>query len=264
MKTILFETIDGHDIVTGSSVPTVDGVETNKVVMGYTDDSGERQPGMIESTSEYQAVQAKKAEFQAAAQDRAAAVKARDKGKFKAAIEAMKMVQYDAIPLAKALNDKIMELRRDKAVYFEPKLGEAITPAAAVDGLIQAIKNKPDGVFITRDGNQVPENRGRVYFRQVAGKWQRTRITRLGDTVPSDAVLIEDLTPEQRDEVDRDHVATLPAETRMLYKEKAVRMALKSATDMRSQLEIQGDPDALQKSKDAYDAEVAKIVALYG
>ena len=264
MKTILFETIDGHEIVTGSSVPTVDGVETNKVVMGYTDDQGKRQPGAIEATSEYQAVQAKKAEFMSAAKDRAAAVKTRDKVKFKTALESMQRAQDEAIPLAKAMNDKIMELRRDKAVYFEPKLGEAITPAAEVDGLIQAIKNKPDGVFITRDGNQVPENRGKVYFRKVSGTWQRTRIVKLGDTVPSDAVLAEDLTPEQRNEVNRDRVAALPTEVRTREKDKALGALLNSAADMKARLEIQSDPDALQKSKDYYDAELVRIKEIYG
>jgi hypothetical protein len=264
MKTLLYREIDGHQIVSGCSEPTVDGVETDKIVMGYKDDKGVFQPGLLQATPEHQAVEAKKAEFRAAAEKRSTAIKTKDNAKFKEAVKEMQTLQEDAIPLAKAVHDRIIALRRDNAVYFEPKAGEVITPAETADARIQAIKNKPDGVFIALDGSEVPDNRGQVYFMQVAGKWQKTEIKKLGDTVPAGAVAAEDVTDEQRSAIERDLVAALPAETRELYKDKALAVALKTAKDMRSELEIQGDPDALQKSKDAYDTEVARITALYG
>lgn len=253
MKTILFNTIDGHDVVAGFSTATIEPVETNKAVRAALVD-----------TPEQKALDNKKSEFESAVADRASAFKARDNGKYRSAIDSIKTIQSGIIPLASDLSKKIIALRAEHAVYFEPRKGEVISNEQQIDTILKAVKDCPAGCCIDLDGKTVEDNRGRVYFRKASGKWGRTNIINLGDTIPSDAVLAEDVTDAQRDEIEADRVAGLPAAERRQEKDKAMGSALNSAADMKSRLEIQSDPDALTKSQDWYQAEVAIIEGLYG
>lgn len=265
-KTVIYEEIDGHKIIRGIDNPTVDGVATNRIVFGEDGESG-----LIHDTPEWQAVEAKKAEYNGALKELSAL-----QGKFKKGAKVprdaqeqwnhastkAKIYQDELKPLARAREDKIIVLRREKAVYFEPRKGEIIRDASEVDGLVGAIQGKPQGTFITLDGATIEDNRGRVYFRKVSKKWGRTQIVKLGDKVPADAVTEPD--EMQKTEIERDRVAALPADVKLKEKERAMALAIKGAADMRSRLEIQADPDALTKSQDWYQAEVARIDGLYG
>lgn len=253
MKTIIFETIDGHDIIRGTGNVTIEPIETNKIVKE-----------LLKETPEHQALEAKKAEYMQAAADRLTAIKSKDNAKYKAAGEAMKTAQAAAIPLAKDLKAKIVSLRRENAVYFEPRAGEVVRPDEEVKTLLKVIQGRAQGTFIALDGSVVQDNRGKVYFRKVNGKWGGTRILRLGDKVPADAVLDSDMTDTQIREAERDRVMALPDNVKALEKEKAMGSAINAAADMRSRLEIQSDSDALKKSQKWYRDEAARIEGLYG
>jgi hypothetical protein len=252
-KTVLFADVDGHEVISGFGEPVIDPVETAKVVNAA-----------LPETDEYKALEAKKAQYAEAATARAKAAHDRDQKAYDDAMAAMRTYQEETKPLAEAYSEKIYALRRELAVYFEPKPGEVMIADDEVKKLSEAIKNRPDGVFIKRDGSQVKDNRGTVYFRKVSKKWQRTQVVRLGDTIPKDAVLEADLTPEQKIEIERDRVAALPDTDKGKEKDAAIKDALKAAADMRSSLEIQGDVDALAKSQTQYNAEVKRIEGLYG
>ena len=265
-KTVLYQEIDGHKIIMGVDRPTVDGVATNKVVLGDTDT-----PGLIHDTPEYQAVEAKKAEYYEAMRELAALQGKYKKGskvpreaqeQWNHASAKARIYQEELQPLARALDDKVIELRRSDAVYFEPRAGEVAMDVSEVNGLIEDMQGRADGTFITLDGATVRDNRGAVYFRRVSGKWQRTHIVKLGDTVPGDAVT--EPTESEWDEIEKDRVSALPADVKVKEKDKAMTVAMASAAGMRSELEIQADPDALTKSQDWYRAEVARIEGLYG
>jgi hypothetical protein len=251
-KTVIYQEIDGHKIIWGFDRPTVDAVATNEIVTG-----------MIKDTPEYQAAEAKKAEYGDAYKALIEASKKKDDDAYKSALSAMSVRQDELRPIACALEDKIISLRRENAVYFTPRIGEVIRDASEVDVLAQAIQGAPQGIMIDLSGGEVFDNRGKVYFRKVSGKWGRTHIVRLGDPVPADAVLEADVTEIQAAEIEADRVAALPADLKLKEKEKLMALAIKAAADMRSELEIQGDPDALKESQDWYKAEVARIKKLY-
>lgn len=252
MKTVLYKIIDGHKIITGFDRPTVDPVETNKVVAV-----------IIKDTPEYQAAEAKKAEYADAARDMMAAAKIRDDARYKAALLVMSAYQDELKILARDLDAVIMRLRRERAIYFEPRQGEVIRTAAEIKTLSAAIQDRPEGICIALDGSHVEDNRGKVYFRRSGSKWNRTHIVRLGDKIPAKAVLAADVTDAQRAEIERDRISALSADVKAKEKNKAMEAAIKQATEMWSRLEIQGDQDALDKSKAWYTEEVATLEALY-
>lgn len=261
-KTVLYTEKDGHKIIAGFDKPTVDGAATNKIVLGDGDN-----PGLIHDTPEYQAVEAKKAEYAEAMKALRAARAAKDFAAYKAALAAMSVRQEELQPLARARDEKVISLRRENAVYFEPRIGEVAMDASEVDTLSQDMQGRAKGTFITLDGATIQDNRGRVYFRKVGSgktdkKWQRTEICKLGDTVPADAVIEPD--EMQWDEIEKDRVSALPAEVKMKERDKAMADAMVAAAAMRSELEIKADPNALTKSQDWYQAEVARIEGLYG
>ena len=251
MRTVIYKEVDGHKIITGFDRPTVDGVETGKIVSEA-----------IKDTPEWRACEAKKAEYSAALKALHAARIANDDTAYKSALATMSVRQDELKPLAIALSDKLSDLRRSEAVYFEPRAGEVVRDASEVDGLIQAIQGRPGGTFVTLDGATVEDNRGRAYFRKVGGKWGRTQIVRIGDAVPADAVTEPD--EAQQIEIEIDRVASLPESEKVAEKNKATDEAMKSAAAMRNELEIKADPDALTKSQEAYQVDVNRIEGLYG
>ena len=185
MKTVLYKTVDGHDIISGFDVPTVDPVETKKKV-----------DIAIKDTPEYQASEAKKAECNEAAKAMQATSKAKDDEAYTMAVATMAVRQEEMKPLAIALADKITALRRSEAVYFTPRTGEVIKTPEERETLKAAIEGRAAGTFITLDGSTVHDNRGQVFYRKVNGKWGRTHIIKIGDPVPTDAVLHEDARDE--------------------------------------------------------------------
>lgn len=252
-KTVLYKKIDGHEIITGFDRPTVDPVETNKIVSEA-----------IKDTPEWQAAEAKKAENTDAYKAIIEARKNRDDAAYGFAIATMSVRQDELKPMARDLAAKIIDLRRSEAVYFTPRAGEVIKTESEAKALSEAIQGRAEGTMIALDGSTVEDNRGSVYFRKSGGKWGRTELVRLGDKVPGDAVLEADVTNTQRGEIERDRVAALPVELKAKEKKHAMGHALARAAGMRSELEIQSDPDALVKSQDWYQAEVARIEGLYG
>lgn len=261
-KTVIYKTIDGHDVISGFDRPTVDPIETTMAV-----------EKIIKDTPEYQAAEAKKAEYSNAVRElseiqkkykRGTKVSAEDQNKWNTALGMMTVRQDELKPLARDLKDKTLALRREHAVYFEPRKGEIIKTAVDVDALAAKIKARKPGTVIALDGTEIKDNRGRVYFRKAGGKWGRTHIVRLGDTVPTDAVLDKDVTDIQRVEIERDRVLALPESEKAAERARAMQGAINMAADMRSRLEIQSDTKALAKSKTAYQAEVTRIEGLYG
>ena len=258
-KTVLYQVIDGHKIVTGFDRPTVDAVATNAIVSEAKKD-----------TDEYQAAEAKKAEYAEAVNElstlqkkykKGAKISREDQELWNHALGKMSVRQDELRPLARDLDNKIVALRREHAVYFEPRAGEVVRDASEVDKLIQAIQDKEDGTVIDLDGGEVYDNRGVIFFRKSDGKWGRTQIVKLGDKIPGDAVTEPD--EKQRGEIERDRVAGLPSDKKASEKKDAMDTAFLSASGMRGELEIKSDSDALKKSQDWYKAEVKRIDGLY-
>ena len=279
-KTVIYEEIDGHEIVRGFDTPVMDAVATNKIVLGYRDDNGVFVPGKKHDTDEHKAAEAKKTEYAEAVKalsDIKTTFRISTKGalqrasrevqeKWNTALGKMSVRQDELKPLARDLEEKVIVLRLENAVYFEPRKGEVIIEASEADKLLKAMQGAPDGVLIARDGSEVRNSVGTVFFRK-SGKpkrWGRTQIFKLGDAVPEDALLESALTESQWDEIELDLAATLPEEDKVKAKAGASDEALKTAAELRSNLEIQGDADALKKSQEHYRKRMDRIKKLYG
>jgi len=251
-KTVLYQEVDGHKIIIGFDNPTIDPVETNRKVSV-----------ILKETDEWKAVEAKKAEFADACEAMITAKKKGDASAYKDAQARMQVRQEEARPLAIALKEKIDSLKRENAVYFTPRNGEVIVVASEAHKLLDAVKKRPQGTYITLEGSTVEDHRGKTFFRKVKGKWGRTDIVRLGDKVPSDAVLDEKMTEAQWLEIEKDIIAALPEDARAREKEKRESQALKAAESLRSELEIKGDAGALKQAQKWYQDEMARIEALF-
>lgn len=259
-KTVLYQVIDGHKIITGFDRPTVDAVPTNEIVSEA-----------IKNTPEYKAVEAKKAEYNEAVNELSTLQKKYKKGaniprddqeRWNHALGKMSVRQDELKPLAVELSEKIVSLRREHAVYFEPRAGEVVRDSSEVEKLIALIKGRMDNELITLEGSTVEDNRGAVFFRKVGGKWGRTQIVKLGDKIPGDAVIEPD--ESQAVEIERDRVAALPSDKKAAEKKDAMDSAMVQASGMRAELEIKSDSDALKKSQAWYKSEVKRIEVLYG
>jgi hypothetical protein len=252
-KTVIYQEIDGHKVVIGTSEAAVDPVETAKIVDGYIGADGKHVPGLLHETDEWKAAGTKKDEYAKAYRAMLAARRANDDGAYKNALTAMENLQEELMPLARALADKLTALRRENAVYFTPRRGEVIKDASDVHALVEDIKK-----------TAIEDNRGVVFYRKVSKKWQRTTVVRLGDKVPAGAILEADLTDAQQGEIERERVGALPAGVKAKEKAKALAKVLTISEKMRSQLEIKGDPEALTKAKERYQKEIDRIGDLYG
>jgi len=251
-KTVLYKEIDGHKIIIGIDYPTIDPVETKKIV-----------DAAIKSTPEYQALEDKKAEFAQAVQDFIAAQKARDKEKFSHAKSAMKVRQEELKPLAVAYADMITALRIEHAVYFTPRMGEVIRTSDEVKDLVAAIKGRPEGTFIDLAGKTIEDNRGTVYYRKTSGKWRRTHIVKLGEKIPSGAKTEDTLTDAETVGIERQRIQALTPQEKASEKADALDMAVLEAEKMDRSLEIQGDPDHIAKSKAWLTTRQAEIESMY-
>ena len=259
-RTVLFQVIDGHRIITGFDRPTVDGVATTAAVKA-----------VIADTDEYKAAEAKKTEYMVAVNE-LNAIKSQSIGtngisresqeRWNTLIGTMQVRQDELRPIAADLGKKIAELRVSEAVHFKPRAGEQVIEADEAVTLSQLIKGKADGVMIDVDGGEVFDHRGKVYYRKASGKWGRTQICNLGDGIPVDAVT--EPSEAEWGEIEVDRVAALTADVRAREKEKVTAAAMTAASAMKSELEIKADSEALSKSQAWYSDEMARIGGLYG
>lgn len=120
--------------------------------------------------------------------------------------------------------------------------------------------------FLISSGDVIDDNRGRiVWIKNV--KWEKRTLQFLVDLKGTLEIWEDELTEEQQGEIiiqiEIDRMEALTPEEKEAEKIMMLDAALKQSVQMRNELEIQGDPDALQKAQDWYNAEVVKIEEKY-
>jgi hypothetical protein len=113
------------------------------------------------------------------------------------------------------------------------------------------------------DYEKIPDLRGKIYFWKIAGLWEFSEAaTRLGDVpvIPDNAIEKDDLTSEQLEEV---RIQCLSTENKEIEKNQILAEILTRAAIMKSELEIQGDADALTKSQKWHKEQVQLIEEKY-
>lgn len=268
MKTILIEKIDGYNIIIGIGDAQIDPVATAPIV-----------EQKIVDTAEYKAVEAKKQAIMPiviamnqAKKDWKAAKTTADKNKFtyeyQKRTEEYNVLQGELAALAPALVDKYRSMTTEHAVYFNPKPGSknvSIEEAAKIEAAMQAAS--AEGCFVDDTLKKIVDYRGSKLYKK-SGKWSWREISTLGDKPSGGEIFADELTETQSAEISAqitaDRIALLKPSEKKAEKESIISGLVKQAADMKSQLEISGDKNALKTAQDWYNAEVVKVEAIYG
>ena len=274
MNTVITRNIDGHEVVKGFSKLAVDGVATTNVVSAA-----------IIDTAEFKA--AEEVQGRLIASDRLANEKQREAGKqhklgnkkgaqdiwndSEIIVRQSKQIEEELKPLVEVLKSKKQSMRSEKAVYFEPPLGEVVKTEAEIADLKEKVASGQG--FVCLDGSVLADNRGVVFCEhhgdgQVGG-WMVTKISTIGVDIPVGAILYGDLTSDQKQEVDLqieiDTAADMTPELRVLVKADKTEKALNEAAVMRSKLQISGAvDDPLVASQEWYDDKLKELEVIYG
>ena len=271
MKTILTEKIDGHTIIKGFDRPVIDPVETQKTVNV-----------LITETAEYLAVQDRhrqiKDQQQAAAQSfktyQETLLRTKNMNTAKPHLDDYNARKANAdellatlIDLNQSLENKRKELFDANAVYFPPKEGEKIVTMAEFDIIAAVVAQKTATEAVTEAGDIIPDLVNKDFWKKTDGRWNKTKITKLGESEPVGSAAIEDLLPADVEEItvqlESDRILALTAAEKTAEKTAALNSAMRESINYRSQLEIQGDADALTKSQAFYTAKAAEIETKY-
>jgi hypothetical protein len=284
MKTVLKETIDGHEVVKNFGYLTIEPIETQKVVDPIIADSDE-QKSIDAKKAEIgnrinQMLQSRKAAIAAnriissktsTAAEKEQALKDYDKhnSDFKVHDAMITELQKDIPALSKKLAERKKQEIAKNAVYFDPgKNEEIIDPAEMVD-LINKSGEIPAGCILCRDGSYIEDNRGKVHWVKSSGKWAKTTIGKLGDKLPAGEIWETDLDDAQKqeiaDQLESERLIALSPTEKTAEKDSIIEGLALQAVTMRSKLEIQGTSEsaALTQSQDWYNAEVALIETKY-
>jgi len=180
----------------------------------------------------------------------------------------LKDVEEQLKPLAVAFQQEFRDAVRAKAVYFQPKPGNELVDDAEAEAIQTKLSAAIQaGVLLSRNLKQICDYRGRKFWKKISGKWQGQEISKIGIEPASGVIADVDLTEAQRAEIsaqiETDRIAAMKTADRLAEKTAVLTALAGDGNAMRGRLEIQGDPDALKKSQDWYNAEAVTVEAKY-
>jgi hypothetical protein len=180
----------------------------------------------------------------------------------------IKDIQNDLKPMAVEFEKKYRELILSNAEYFglqEHEIYIEDSEAAKFETLmIDATQN---GDLVDKDKNIIQDNRGKIYWLKSGDTWNKAEILNLGDIPAVGAKEFNDLSIEEKqeiiDQVETDRIAALSSTQKA--EEKALKLSdlITQAAQMKSELEVQGESNALQISQDWLAAESDKLDLIY-
>jgi len=94
-------------------------------------------------------------------------------------------------------------------------------------------------------GEYIDDYRGVEYLIKTSGKWVKVKIEGVGEAPPSEAVLQEDLSQEQREEIatqeEADRIAALTPEQKAEELRKSLHVLAREALSMEAESELLGE-----------------------
>ena len=269
MKTIFHANIDGFEVVLGfgEAFGLIDPVATNIKIAPLLQACPEQQQMSVLN----QSIGARRQEA-AQAFSLADAARVRGDGATMTRENANYAAKLQEIAeLEKQLPERIraFEVARSaivdaNAVYTHPPQGEDLIDDVQAGTLQTAHALRGDGQQLLMTGEYVRDLRGRDFY--LAGPpWAHKVIDKLGEDMPAGAIVPDQLTDAQRqeiaDEAEAARVAALTPEQAQAEADAKSAAILAQAAQMRSELEIQGDAQALAKSQAWYKAQTATAVS---
>jgi len=271
LKTIITKNIDKFEIIVAiaSADGLIDAVATEKIVkdkIQETETFNDIQK--IKKQINLYAVQAGKAKTNAKN-----AKTPQEKRKFSDEMTIRFSQMSDEMeklkPLGIVLQSEFKNMMTEHAIYFTTKENETIIDEVEANNIetlmIEATQN---GKLVTKDKKLIVDNRGKIYFLKKDDTWSKYEILKLGETKKSGSIEDKDLTEEQKEEItiqfEKDRIANLTVAERAAEREIKYNILLSQAGQMKNELEIIGDPDALIKSQDWLAEKVLELDLIYG
>ncbi len=267
MKTAITKEIHGKTIIIGFSDPVIDPVETEKKIIPLLDDTeevrkiktkakeiGDRQRMGIIAMKEH-------ARFLVMGKVQQSNAKKNEAAEHFNKVTVLMVENKPNIIAFKNIKKKFV---KEHAEYFQPKIGEVFIE----DEQYQKLVKKEIGEFgkLTLAGKVIPDYSGQSIYQKTGVKWIIINLD-FGDKFPDGAILVRNLTDEQKieiaDQTEIDRISELSGPEKETEKQNAIDGIAYQAAKMRSALEIQGDGKALVKSQDWYNAELVIIEAKY-
>lgn len=281
--------IDGLSVITGTDKKGIDPFETEKAIKPYLQDSSEqkaidaRQNQIRVYVKNIEAVTSQEKQLlfvistekgipvnmikdeHLTFQQRERFQKLKEKKDFnKAQIETL---QKDLPDLNKRKEEKRIDLIKKHAVYFETPGGQVDLSelqyfdfnkklCAAVEYFNQTQRRR----LLLLTGEVVDDLRGKIAWNALEMVWKKRTIQFLTEKLETYETLEDDLTDDQKAEIaaqqEAERVASLTAEQKEAEMAARIDNLLSQSVVMRSKLEIQGDPEALQKARDWYAEQI--------
>jgi hypothetical protein len=160
------------------------------------------------------------------------------------------------------------ELMETNMVYFQPPPGEDFISDEVYAAIVAASSKANTAVKL--DGTTVDDFRGTTYWTATKkGVWSAATIDKLGDTVPSGAILDADLTADQKTEIaaqtETERLAALSDAQRLAEATAAKAAALAESVQTQSAELIAGKDSAtaLADAQAQYKAALSEINSKY-
>jgi len=168
------------------------------------------------------------------------------------------------------LNAKRRDLMIQFAVYHATKPDDYIVEDSVIADYEAKNAALTKNQVLEFDGistiTTIPNYKGMEWFL-YSTTWTYGFIDAIGTDLPAGAKTRDMLTDAEIAEIEAqketERIAALDTTAKEIEKQEKISILLAVATNMRFELEVQGDPDAVTKARDYYVAELAVIEATY-
>jgi hypothetical protein len=271
MKTVITQEIDGYTIVTGVGDPVIDAVATRLNVEKLTADDPDRialskaSEDAGKKIKEYLIANSRKGKKRVVNGVRIGGVSEKQ---VKALWDDFQKTMDSVKEFRAKLNEKCTELYKRNIEYFEPKFGEFIVTDEIGQRYLTLLQARKNQQVCFYDGEKfVSDLRGQHYWIKKDGKWERGVIEKLGQEYPDGCETVETMPDETKQEIieqlDTDRICDLSPGEKQKELEKQKNIALDRAASMKSRLEIEGDDQALEKSREWHRLETERLEQRY-
>jgi hypothetical protein len=267
MKTVFHANIDGQEVVLGfgEAFGLIDPVATSIKIAPLLTALPEQQAlaamnGQINARRGEAGQAWSLAERARLQQD--ASTMVRENARYQSKLAELDDLGRQLTPLVAAFSVASAAIWNENAVYFHPPQGETLIDDAQGKQFADKHASRGPGQALLMTGEYVTDLRGTDFY--LAGPpWAHKVIDTLGEELPRGALTPDILTEEQRSQIAAEaetaRVSALSPADRQAEADAKAQTILAQAAQMRSELEIQGDPAALSKSQAWYKAQAASV-----
>lgn len=180
--------------------------------------------------------------------------------------EKSKSIRNEIVENRKLLSRKYDEIYNENIVRFNSKGYEQVEDSIydSFFGLFIALL--PDEI-LTREGNVIIDNRGKQIAYKDGDRWEIVTVESLSTVLPDSAKLLDELTDQEKDDIvsqiKKDETVKISQEELEDRKKNDIYGILIEAGNLKSGLELEGDPDAAKKAKAWLDERKNEIEERY-